>query len=227
MRIFALIYLFFAIMAFASSQEQAGVLGGGSIPEELLRPKRGEAPRYPIDTVIGELGQGKASGEAYSFARSIAAGFLSGDMGHPSLAGINSVVRESYLSALGTIRPASYRLGGGREEPDGAVSFMIRYIGRDNGITGELFVRYVTRQTERVTAVEKTVNIENTALSEDIEIGEEAGLKEEAEEETKVEIITSGSWMFDDLILEEARSREAEQREETQRFDFSPYERFF
>ena len=27
----------------------------GSIPEELLRPRRDEAPRYPIDMVIGTL----------------------------------------------------------------------------------------------------------------------------------------------------------------------------
>jgi hypothetical protein len=218
MRIFALICLSFAITAFAAAQEQGIVPSRGSIPEELLRPKRGEALRYPIDTVIGELGQGRASAEAYSFARSIAAGLLSGEMGNSALAGINSVVREGYLSALEIIRPASYRLGGGREEPDGAVSFMIRYIGREQGITGELYVRYVTRQTEKV------IKVEDDKAEKDSEDGDEEG--EEAEE-VKVEIITSGSWMFDDLILEEAQSREAEQSENLQRFDFSPYERFF
>jgi hypothetical protein len=126
-------------------------------------------------------------------------------MDHPGLAGINAALREDYLTVLEGIGPRSYRLGGGREEPDGAVSFMIRLIGRESGITGELFVRYVTRQ----------IRIENENESED----------EEAEVE--VEVRTVGSWRFEDLILEEARGREEEQRESLQRFDFSPYERFF
>jgi hypothetical protein len=167
----------------------------GSIPEELLRPKRGEIPLFPVDMIIGELGQGKASDAAYSFARLIAAGLVSANMGHPGLSGINVDLLENYLTVLDEIGPRSYRLGGGREEPDGAVSFMIRLIGRESGIAGELFIRYVTRQ-----------------IMPDDEEGE---------------IITTGSWKFEDLILEEARSREEEQRESLQRFDFSPYERFF
>jgi hypothetical protein len=120
----------------------------GSIPEELLRPKRGEAPHYPVDIVIGELGQGFASDSAFSFANYICSGFLSGNMENNSLASVNSAVRESLLSSLGVINPASFRIGGGREEADGAVSFLVRYIGREQGITGELYIRYVTRETK-------------------------------------------------------------------------------
>jgi hypothetical protein len=167
----------------------------GSIPEELIRPKRGEVQRFPIDTVIGELGQGGVSGAAYSYAKSIAAGLISGNMDNPGLAGINAVMRENYLTVLQEIVPRSYRLGGGREEPDGAVSFMIRLLGRESGITGEMFIRYVTRQIQ----------------------------PDNEEEETR----TVGNWRFEDLILEESRSREEEQRDSLQRFDFSPYERFY
>jgi hypothetical protein len=34
-------------------------------------------------------------------------------------------------------------------------------------------------------------------------------------------------WLFEDLILEEPRSREAENQDSRHRFDFPPYERFF
>jgi len=177
----------FLVHVFAFAQNNSGEDAGyrGSIPEELLRPRRGEAPRYPVDTVIGELGQGKASAAAYAFARSVAAGLVTGRMDHPGLAAINPAMLEGYLAALGRINPQNYRLGGGRNEPDGAVSFLVRFIGRERAITGELFVR---------------LEDESAAV---------------------------GAWVFEELILEEARSREIENDEPRQRFDFSPYERLF
>jgi hypothetical protein len=193
MRIFGIVWLVFFISASAVSQEQEGRVFRGSIPEELLRPARGEAPRYPADTVIGELGQGNASSAAFFFANSAAVGLLSGRMDHPALSSINSSLRESYLSALGIISPVSFRIGGGREEADGAVSFLIRFIGRDQGITGELYIRYVTRRIQR-----------------------EDG-----------EVTTVGSWIFDELLLEEAKDRDVERQEASERLDYYPYERFF
>jgi hypothetical protein len=195
-----LVFLFFTAVALVMSQEheeQDGSIPRGSIPEELLRPKRGEAPFFPIDTVIGGLGQGGASDEAYSFARSIARGFLSGNAEHHALTAVNAVLRESYLSLLDVIQPLSFRIGSGREEPDGAISFLIRFIGREQSITGELFVRFITRQA-RVSDDES----QNFAPAE-------------------------GNWVFDELILELPRSRTQEQRDALHRFDFSPYERFF
>ena len=190
------ISLLIAITVFAAAQDQgSGFSGRGSIPEELLRPKRGEAPRYPIDTVIGELGRGEAPADAYSYANLLAAGLTSANMSHPALAAINVSLRENFLSLIGKIEGGSFRLGGGKREPDGSVSFLIRFIGRELGITGELFLRYVSRQTE-----------------------------EDVDGETR--ITTTGNWTFEDLILEEAKTRDEEKRE-SQRFDFSPYERFF
>ena len=196
MRVFNFICLFLLMTAFTAAQEQGNSLSRGSIPEELLRPKRGESPRYPVDTVIGELGRGEAGEAAYLFASSLASGFLSGEMEHPALAAINEALRENYFSILENIEPGSFRLGGGREEADGAVSFLIRFLGREMGITGELFIRYVTKQTDRVS-------------------------------ENGVETTTAGNWIFEDMILEEAKRRDAESKESFQRFDFSPYERFF
>jgi hypothetical protein len=109
MRIFYIVILFF-LAVFAQSQEQGSGFRG-SIPEDLLRPGYGESPRYPVDIVIGELGRGEASGAAYSFASSIAAGFVSGEAGHPGLRTVNAQVRENYFSALKTVEPAGYRLG--------------------------------------------------------------------------------------------------------------------
>jgi hypothetical protein len=182
--------------AFVQAQESEEFTNRGSIPSELLRPGRGESPRYPVDTVIGALGRGKASDEAYSFARSVAAGLLTGNMDHAALASVNSVLREGYLSALEQISPRTYRIGGGREEADGAYSFLVRFIGKDQGITGELFIRFVTRIVEE--KIEDTIDI--------------AAVK---------------SWIFEELILEEVKNRGEEQKETLQRFDFSPYERFF
>jgi hypothetical protein len=185
--------LFLSIPIFAFSQEQMERASRGSIPEELLRPKRGEAPRYPIDIVIGELGRGTASDAAFSFANYIGAAFLSGNKDNAALASIDAGLRQNLLSSLDVISPLSYRLGGGREEADGAVSFLIRFIGKDQGITGELYIRYLSRQTEGADG----------------------------------EVKTTGRWIFEELLLEEARDRDVEQKESIYRNDFYPYERFY
>ena len=185
--------LFFLVPAlfFAQTGENAGRYDRGSIPEELLRPGRGESPRYPADTVIGELGRGRASDSAYVFAKSVGEGLIQGRMNHPGFAAINQVILESYLSALDQIHARFYRLGSGREEPDGAVSFLIRFIGRDEAITGELFIR------------------------------QKEGTQDMADEDTPV------NWVFEELILEQARELEAGQEETGYRSDNFPYERLY
>ena len=192
LRVFALGLLLIA-PALAVSQTQDERVLRGSIPEQLLRPGRGESPRYPIDTVIGELGQGSVPAGAFRFAESICAGFLSGNTESRVLASINSTVREFLFSSLEAAKPVSYRIGGGREEADGAYSFLVRFIGREQGITGELYIRYVTRHIER-------------------EDGEAS---------------STSVWVFEELLLEEAKTRETEQQESIYRYDFYPYERFF
>ncbi|MCL2196343.1 MAG: hypothetical protein FWB77_01880 [Treponema sp.] len=191
-RVFALGLLLFSPVITASQTPEERFLRG-SIPQELLRPNRSESPRYPIDMVIGELGQGSVSSVLFNFAINICAGFVSGQTDHRGLASINQSAKEYLLSSLEVINPVSYRIGGGREEADGAFSFLVRFIGREQGITGELYIRHVTKQTER-----------------------EDG-----------EIVTTSAWVFEELLLEEAKSREAELQESIYRYDFFPYERFF
>jgi len=191
MRIFIVVSMIFLISAFAVSQDHG--YSRGSIPEELIRPGRGEAPRYPIDIIIGELGRGNATAAAFFYANSVVTGLMSGLMEHPALSSIDSSLRESHLSSISSINPVSFRIGGGRVEPDGAVSFLLRFIGREKGIIGELYIRYRTRQSEGADG----------------------------------ETITTGSWVFDELLLEEARDREIEYKEAMERREFNPYERFY
>jgi hypothetical protein len=143
---FCFVCLFILASVFAVSQESRP--SRGSIPEELLRPKKGEASRYPVDIIIGELGRGAATPAAFFYANSVTMAFMSGQMEHPALSSIDSSLRESHLSLLEVINPESYRIGGGRVEADGTISFLIRFLGKDQGITGELYLRYVSRQIE-------------------------------------------------------------------------------
>jgi hypothetical protein len=49
---------------------------------------------------------------------------------------------ETVLEELGLLSPRTFRIGGGRTEADGSVSFLIRFIGRDQGLAGELYLRW-------------------------------------------------------------------------------------
>jgi hypothetical protein len=113
---------------------------GDTIPQALKRPQRGESPRYPRDAVIGELGRGTASDEAYLFAQNLMRGILSGNRESGLLSGTDGAVLEEIFTNLDPIEARQYRLGGGREEPDGSTSFLFRFIGRELSISGELYL---------------------------------------------------------------------------------------
>ena len=112
-----------------------------TIPDTLRRPEQGEAPRYPQDIVIGELGRGNASEGAYRFAVNILQALRAGNRNAPVLANSPSALIESLFEQIGSLRPRSYRLGSGRIETDGNISFMVRFLGPEASITGELFIR--------------------------------------------------------------------------------------
>ena len=122
------------------SQEENAPLQARTIPDALRRPQRGEMPRIPQDFVIGELGQGQAPEDAYRFARSLAAALTAGNSAAPVFSGAPPALIGSHLQEIGGIGPQSYRLGGGRVEVDGNISFLIRFLGREESITGELFI---------------------------------------------------------------------------------------
>jgi hypothetical protein len=114
-----------------------------TLPRDILRPQYGEEPRFPKDYVIGKLGRGDASEESYQAAKRIMASLVSGD-GRTSLVLFPERKRRAVLDALTALGSRAWRIGGGRNEPDGSVSFLIRFLGREKSITGELYLRYET-----------------------------------------------------------------------------------
>ena len=113
----------------------------GSVPEDLRRPRRGEAPRYPQDMTIGDLGAGEAPEGAYAFSRELLAALTAENRNAPVLSKLGGALLDELFSKLKPINPRQYRIGGGREENDGSISFLVRFLGREQGITGELFLR--------------------------------------------------------------------------------------
>jgi hypothetical protein len=124
------LFLFAGLYAGLEAQESGSQ---NYFPEALRRPERGEAPRYPSDLVIGELGQGSAPRAAYLYARDLLLALIRGAEG---AAGISGEIKEK----LNGLKPGSFRLGGGRTEEDGCVSFLVRFLGQSESIAGELFV---------------------------------------------------------------------------------------
>jgi hypothetical protein len=57
------------------------------------------------------------------------------------IAPFGDMVADEFLAKLNPINPRTFRIGGGREEPDGSTSFLVRFIGREKWIVGELFLR--------------------------------------------------------------------------------------
>jgi hypothetical protein len=112
-----------------------------TIPQGLLQPRRGEFPRYPQDMIIGELGQGSAPAEAYRFARNLLSGLVLKNLGETGFSGIAAARLDALSEELKAVEPLRYRLGGGREEADGTVSFVVRLVGRERWVSGELYLR--------------------------------------------------------------------------------------
>ena len=113
----------------------------GTIPDTIRRPERGEAPRYPKDMVIGELGRGESPDEAYQLARRLLSVLVAESGDAQIMTDSLSILTESQFEELSSIVPRSYRIGGGRIEADGSVSFLVRFIGNEESISGELYLR--------------------------------------------------------------------------------------
>jgi hypothetical protein len=93
--------------------------------------------------VIGSLEQGDVPAAAYALAREVMGVLVARNREAPALSAMNSADLEKVFSDLGKISPRRFRLGNGREEADRTVSFLVRFMGRDRGIAGELYVRPV------------------------------------------------------------------------------------
>ena len=133
-----LLFIWFFCQTIFSQEE-----GGHAVPNSLRRPVRGEAPRYPADLVIGEMGRGAASEAAYGFARSLLSALVTGRREAPVFRDSSSYLIENLFEEINALRPRTFRLGGGRTEPDGCISFLVRFISRDESVSGELFIRWM------------------------------------------------------------------------------------
>jgi hypothetical protein len=91
--------------------------------------------------VIGELGRGQASEAAYGFARELLAALLRGTTDAAVLSSVSAGLKAEITETLKAINAVKYRIGGGKEEDDGSISFLFRVIGREQGAAGELYLR--------------------------------------------------------------------------------------
>jgi len=114
-----------------------------TIPDALRTPRHGEAPRLPRDMVIGSLGQGSAPEEVYLFANDVLSALLRNSRTAPAVGGSLRVLSQELFEEIAAFQPRSYRIGGGRTEADGSVSFIVRFISREESLSGELFLRQV------------------------------------------------------------------------------------
>jgi hypothetical protein len=112
-----------------------------ALPPDILRPQYEEEARFPRDYVIGRLGRGDAGEESYQAAKRIMAGLVS-ENAASTLVDLPGGKRAAVLDNIRALGPRVWRIGGGRNEPDGSVSFLIRFLGREQSITGELYLRY-------------------------------------------------------------------------------------
>lgn len=106
---------------------------------DLSIPTGSESPRLPRDYLIGQLGaeDGKAAPyrEAAAILEELASGKTAGRrFTKNGEAGLSEIVER--LSSLGSA--ASVRIGSPVPEGDGGVSYLIRFVGKDASLSGEL-----------------------------------------------------------------------------------------
>ncbi|MDR2509453.1 MAG: hypothetical protein LBC77_02280 [Spirochaetaceae bacterium] len=113
----------------------------GVVPESVRRPEQLVNAVYPVDLSIGELGPGDATPEAYLYTRRILGEVQQGKEGSTLLSAIPELARRELIAQVKEITPRKYRVGGGIEQIDGSTSFMFRFIGREQELAGEVYIR--------------------------------------------------------------------------------------
>jgi hypothetical protein len=140
------IFLIFLIAMFLMtpflcfSQENEEPSYSGVIPEVLMRPSREKEPFYPVDAVIGLLGSGGVSYAANTYARSVLRDLMRANRDAETLQNLSPDSLNEALTKLSEVTPRKFRLGGGRDETDGSVSFLFRFMGSENELSGELYI---------------------------------------------------------------------------------------
>jgi hypothetical protein len=94
--------------------------------------------------------------------------FTAGNREAPSLSPLGGPARDQVFSALEAVEPRRYRIGEGREEADGSCSFLVRFLGRERGAAGELYLRFEAAGPE---GAEGLWRLEDLLLEESRELG--------------------------------------------------------
>ena len=131
------------VAALSFAQNGADVSFGGVVPEILLRPTRETEWVYPVDAVIGPLGGGEVSEAANAYARGVLRDLMRQNEKANTLKDLGPDLLKEAMTKVGEAEPRRVRSGGGREEPDGSVSFLFRFIGSEKELSGELYIRDV------------------------------------------------------------------------------------
>jgi hypothetical protein len=113
----------------------------GIVPEALIKPTRERGAFYPVDAVIGQLGTDDLTDGAGGYARSVMQDLLKQDAAAASLGNLGPDITGDAMEKLAEAAPHKWRIGGGREEADGSVSFLFRFMGREKEVSGELYLR--------------------------------------------------------------------------------------
>jgi hypothetical protein len=114
------------------------------IPEALRIPRRGEAPRFPRDRLIGPLGRGDADAGAYRYAWNFLESLLIPENREDVLSGFPDA--EELERILEEVQPGSFRMGSAQDEGDNGFSFLVRFMGSEKSSAGEVYVRLVNER---------------------------------------------------------------------------------
>jgi hypothetical protein len=140
-RFLLLVVLLVASPGFAQNSETSSF--SGVVPEILIRPTRETEWAYPFDAVIGQLGAGEVSAAANTYARGILRDLMRLNDKADTLKDLGPDLLGEAIAKVGEAEPRKVRIGGGRDEPDGSVSFLFRFIGSEKELSGELYIRSV------------------------------------------------------------------------------------
>jgi hypothetical protein len=137
--LFLMLVLIMPPLIFAQDGAQSSF--SGIIPEILRRPSREKSAIYPSDIIIGQLGDGDASPAANTFARIVLRDLMRQNKSAESIQNLGPDLMNEASTKITEVEPRKVRIGGGRDEIDDSVSFLFRFMGRENELSGELYIR--------------------------------------------------------------------------------------
>jgi hypothetical protein len=107
---------------------------------DFFIPTGGESPVYPKDFAIGELGPPRVLPGAFDFAHTFLASLAQGHFDATLLEHPSDIDEKTIKNTVALVGPRYFRLDRGKEGPHGSLSFLFRYLGSEQSVTGELYL---------------------------------------------------------------------------------------